>query len=493
MWLAGIGLALTNFVVILDMSITNVSIPHIAGGLAVSPSQGTWTITSYAVAEAITVPLAGWLAGRFGALRTLSWAVLGFGLFSLLCGVARTIELLVVFRIFQGLCGGPIMPMTQTMLVRVFPPDKMNVANALWAMTAVTAPVIGPVAGGVIADNISWPWIFYINLPVVGLSYAIVTTLLRRFETPIRRERVDGIGMVLLVLFVGSLQLVLDLGRENDWFASDMIVSLAVVAAIAFAAFTIWELTDNHPAVDLRVLRHRSLALGLPVMAAGYGSLIAMLVIAPLWLQSVIGYTASTAGQILAFQGILAMVAAPIAANLIQRRDMRIVITIGMMITVATALLRMGWTTDAGYWTFAGAQFLQGAALPMFFIGTMTMAMSDVPQAEFAMAAGLLSFMRTISSAAGAALSTTAWESATRESRAQLVGTMHGVDQLGAQLPLGQDRAGLALAERLVDAQAATIGSISVYGWALIATAASLVLVWSNRRTVAGKGPAPAH
>jgi len=492
MWIAAIGLALTNFVVILDTTITNVSIPHIAGGLAISPSQGTWTITSYAVAEAITVPLSGWLAARFGTLRTLIWAVMGFGLFSLLCGLARTIEVLVVMRILQGLCGGPIMPMTQTMLVRVFPPEKMTLANAVWAMTAVTAPILGPLAGGVIADNLSWPWIFYINLPVVGLSYLIMAATLGRFENATRRERVDVVGMLLLTAFAGSLQLVLDLGREHDWFESSLIVSLAVVAVVTFLAFVVWELTDSHPAVDLRVLRHRSLAVSLPMMAASYSSLLAMLVMVPLWLQSVMGYAGGAAGQAMAMQGILAVVCAPVAAAMMQRFDMRLVISLGLVITIVTALMRFGWTTDGDFWTFASPQLLQGAGLPMIFIGIMTLSMVDVPQAEFAMAAGLLSFVRTVSGAAGAALATTGWDAATRASRAELVGTLHGVEQAAREVPL-TGGGGLALIERLVDAQAATIGSAAVYGVAIIAMVAAMGLVWLMPRAIGTMGSAPGH
>lgn len=492
MWLAAVGLALTNFVVLLDTTITNVTIPHIAGGLAISPSQGTWTITSYAVAEAITVPLSGWLAARFGTLRTLVWAVVGFGLFSLLCGMAQTIELLVVLRIFQGLCGGPIMPMTQTMMVRVFPPEKMSVANALWATTAVTAPILGPLAGGIIADNLDWRWIFYINLPVVAVSYGIMTALLGSFETPKRRERVDAVGIVLLVLFAGSLQLVLDLGREHDWFGSSLIVSLTAIAVVAFVAFVIWELTDSHPVVDLRVLRHRSLAVGLPVMAASYSALMAMLVLVPLWLQSIVGYTGGAAGQAMAMQGVLAVLCAPAAAAMIQRFDMRLVITGGIGISIATATIRMGWTTDASFWTYATPQLLQGAGLPMFFIGIMTLSMVDVPPANFAMAAGLLSFVRTVSGAAGAALATTAWDDATRSSRAEMVGTLHGADQATVLLPQPSGWE-LSLIERLVDAQAATNGSAAVYGWAIVAMACAAGMVWFMPRAVGADLSPAAH
>ena len=321
LWLAAIGLALANFVVILDTTITNVSVPHIAGGLAISPSQGTWTITSYAVAEAITVPLTGWLAARFGTYRTLVVSLVGFAVFSVLCGLARTIELMVVLRVFQGLCGGPLMPLTQTLILRIFPQEKIGTANAIWGVTTISAPILGPIVGGYISDNWSWPWIFYINLPVVLLCLGIIVNLVGRYETPTERARIDTIGLVLLVLFVGCFQLVLDLGREHDWFGSNMIIALAITSFVAFGAFVIWELTDPHPVVDLRVLRHRSLWVGLISMALGFGGMFSTIVLVPLWLQSVIGYSASEAGHAMAFVGVFAMAMAPIAGKAFDRFD----------------------------------------------------------------------------------------------------------------------------------------------------------------------------
>ena len=495
LWLAAVGLALCNFIVILDTTVTNVSVPHIAGGLAVSPSQGTWTITSYAVAEAITVPLSGWLSTRFGTLRTLLVSLTGFGLFSMLCGFARSIELLVMMRIMQGLCGGPMMPMTQTLLLRIFPPQKLGVANALWGVTAISAPIFGPLAGGYISDNWSWPWIFFVNLPVVAACFMIVSTLLRGYETERRAERIDAVGMILLVLFAGSLQLVLDLGRENDWFGSSMIVALAITSAIAFAAFIVWELTDDHPVVDLRVLRRRSLAVGLPVLGLGFASMMGLLVLIPLWLQSVMGYTADEAGRVMALQGVLAVFAAPVVAAMIQRVDLRLLITGGMVWISATAAWRIGWTTDAGFWTFALPQLMQGLGIPFFFITTMTLAMSDVPPREVALAAGLLSFVRTIAGAAGTALATAGWDDATRVARGEMVGTLHGVEQTAAQIQgagLGNG-AGLAIIERMVDGQAATIGTAFVFGVAAVAVVSSGLLVWLLPRRTGAGGPMAAH
>ncbi|MDP3907327.1 DHA2 family efflux MFS transporter permease subunit [Novosphingobium sp.] len=480
LWLAAFGLALANFVVILDTTITNVSVPHIAGGLAISPAQGTWTITSYAVAEAITVPLTGWLAARFGTYRTLIASLTGFALFSVLCGLARTIELLVVLRIFQGLCGGPLMPLTLTLMMRIFPPNKMGTANALWGMTTISAPILGPIVGGYISDNWSWPWIFYINLPIVLICLGLIIKLVARYETSTERVRIDTVGLILLVLFVGCMQLVLDLGREHDWFASPMIVGLAITSFVTFGAFVIWELTDSHPVVDLRVLRHRSLWVGLLSMALGFGGMFAMIVLVPLWMQSVIGYTASEAGHAMAFVGVFAVLMAPVAGKAFDKFDPRILITAGMLWLVMISLLRTQWNTDGTFWDYALPQLLQGFGMPFFFIGLMMFSLSAVPMAEVASAAGLLSFIRTVAGAAGTALSTSIWDSSTRETRAELAGTLNGADGTMAQLQAagmseGQAR---AMIERLVEAQAATVGSNYVFAVSAVALFIAAWLVW---------------
>lgn len=480
LWVAAFGLALANFVVILDTTITNVSVPHIAGGLAISPSQGTWTITSYAVAEAITVPLTGWLAARFGAYRTLVVSLVGFALFSVLCGIARTIELLVVLRVFQGLCGGPLMPLTQTLMLRIFPPEKMGTANALWGVTTISAPILGPIVGGYISDNWSWPWIFYINLPVVVLCLGIIVKLVGRYETATERVRIDAVGLILLVLFVGCFQLVLDLGREHDWFASTMITGLAITAFVTFGAFVIWELTDPHPVVDLRVLRHRSLWVGLIAMALGFGGMFAMIVLVPLWMQSVVGYTASEAGHAMAFVGVFAVAMAPVASKAFDRFDPRILITAGMLWLVMTSLLRSQWNTDGTFWDYAMPQILQGFGMPFFFIGLMMFSLSAVPMSEVASAAGLLSFMRTVAGAAGTALSTSMWDSASREARANLAGSLNGADGAMAQMQAAgmEPEQARGVIERLVEAQAATIGSNHVFLVSAIVLFIAAWLVW---------------
>ena len=254
--LAGMVLAFSNFMVVLDMTVANVSVPHIAGDVGVSSDQGTWVITSYAVAEAICVPLTGWLAQRFGAVRVFLWAMMGFAGFSLLCGLSQTLQMLVVARIGQGLCGGPIMPMSQTLMVRVFPPEKRAMSMGLWAMTVILGPAMGPIVGGMISDNYSWHWIFFINVPIGLVVTFFGYIMLTPVETETRHVPIDKVGLALLVLWIGCLQILLDLGRDRDWFADPKMTALGIISAIGFCVFVIWELTEEHPVVDLRIFRH---------------------------------------------------------------------------------------------------------------------------------------------------------------------------------------------------------------------------------------------
>jgi len=459
------GLALANFVVVLDTSIANVSIPHIAGSLAVSPTQGTWAITSYAVADAISVPLTGWLAARFGSVRWFLVSILGFGFFSFMCGLSSSLTMLIVFRVLQGLSGGPLMPLTQTLLLRIFPRERSAIALTIWAMTTTAAPIFGPILGGYISDDWSWPWIFFINLPLVGFVFFIARRLTACYETPIQKRAIDLVGLGLLVLAVGSFQIMLDTGRENDWFQSGWIVSLAIVAAVAFAAFIIWELTENDPIVALRIFASRGFSVGTSAVSVGYAAFFASLVLTPLWLQQVVGYTATDAGLTVAWVGVGAVACSPIAAQLISRVDVRLTITMGIIWMAGVSLLRAGWTSDATYWDYAFPQMLQGIGMPLFFIGLTSLAMSSVDPRDTASAAGLMSFVRTLSGAVGTAIATTLWDEDSRVAHADLTATLNGGNETLATL----QRAGLSLEqaratiERLVDQQASTVGVLHIY------------------------------
>jgi DHA2 family multidrug resistance protein len=445
LWFAGGLLALSNFVTVLDTTITNVSVPNIAGGLAVSPNQGTWVITSYAVAEAIMVPLSGWLAQRFGAVRLFVAGIVGFGICSALCGLASSLGMLVLFRVMQGVCGGPLMPLSQSLLRRIFPASKQSAALALWSMTTTVAPVAGPLLGGELVDTAGWPWIFYINVPFAFVVGALIWRMLAARETSTLRIPVDFVGLGLLVAWVGALQIMLDKGKDLDWFASSFIVTLALIAVICFAAFLIWELTAEHPIVDLRVFRHRGFAAAAVVMSLAYGSFFSTVVLLPLWMQINLGYTATWAGRAAAFQGFFAIIMSPVVARLTATRDSRVLVTIGMLTFGAISLWRSAFNTDVDFWQIVWPQVAQGFAIPFFFIPLMSVALGSVTPRETTSAAGLLTFMRSTSAAFATSITTTQWEDIAAARRVDLAANLNGA----AGALDGLSRAGSSAAQAL--------------------------------------------
>jgi len=422
LWAAAVVLAAANFIAVLDTTIANVSVPNIAGGLGATTSQGTWVITSYAVAEAITVPLTGWLESRFGAVRVFVIAMALFGAFSALCGVSHSLGMLVFARVCQGLAGGPLMPLSQTLLLRIFPKEKAAAAIGLWSMTTLVAPVLGPILGGYLCDEHSWPWIFYINLPIAFGCAFLAWNMLKRYEQPLLKNPIDKIGLVLLIVWVGSLQIMLDEGKNLDWFSSHEIVALAIVAVIGFAAFIIWEMHDEHPVVDLRVFRHRGFSASVLTISLAFAAFFGANVLTPQWLQSYMGYTATSAGMATAWTGVFAVFVAPIAATLSHRVDARKLVFGGVVWLGIITLYRTIATTDMDYWSVSLPLMLMGLGLPFFFIPLTGLALASVEPREMASAAGLMNFLRTLSGAFATSLITTVWDDQITRNHAELVG-----------------------------------------------------------------------
>lgn len=494
-YVAGFVLALANFVVVLDSTIANVSIPHIAGSLAISPTQGTWVITSYAVADAISVPLTGFLAARFGTVRWFIISLISFAVFSLLCGLSGSLGMLVVFRILQGLSGGPLMPLSQVLLLRVFGKKMSGTALGLWAMTTVCAPIAGPLLGGAISDNLSWPWIFFINIPIIAICVFAVRALVTPFETKQEKLGIDTIGLALLITWVGAFQLMLDNGREKDWFSSPFVLAMAIVAVIGFIAFVIWELTEDNPIVDLRVFRHRGFAVGTGAIALGFGAFYASIVLIPLWLQTVIGYTATEAGRTTAWVGVFAVIMSPIAAALVAKVDLRITVSGGIVWLAVISLMRARWSTESDYWQLAMPQLLQGLGMPFFFVGLTAMSLAAVDPKETTSAAGVMNFLRTLCGAVGTAMATSAWDTASRVSRAEIAPALNGgtatMDNLQTH-GFSMDQARGVL-DRLVEAQAATVGATHVFVYAFAVFMVAGGLVWLAPKATRVADPGAAH
>ncbi len=491
-FLAGVVLALSNFMVVLDLTIANVSIPHISGNLGISLDQGTWIITSYAVAEAICVPLTGWLSQRFGAVRCFILAMVGFGIFSFLCGSSMTLGMLVACRIGQGFCGAPLMPMSQTLLLRVFPPEKRTMAMGIWSMTTLLGPALGPIVGGAISDGMSWHWIFFINIPVGIICSILAFLVLRPVETETRKVPVDFVGLALLVFWIGCLQIMLDIGRNHDWFGDMKIVLLAVGASLGFCVFIIWELTEDHPIVNLRVFANRGFSAGVFTLAFAFGAYFASIVLIPQWLQSSMGYTATDAGIVTAFTAMAAIMTSQIAARMLSWADPRIMVSAGVAWIGIMTLLRTQWNTSADFWTLSLPQILQGFGMSFFMIPLTAVSLSSVTAEEVPAAAGLQNFLRTMAIAVATSLALTVWGDAQSTSRSELVSkiqpdqTMHQLSAMGMTFEQGRQ-----MISNLVEQQAIMLAVNHTF-WltaAVLFFASALVWVSPKPTRMARQGP----
>ncbi len=490
--LGTVALSLATFMNVLDSSIANVSIPAIAGDVGVSPAQGTWVITSFGVANAISVPLTGWLTQRFGAVRLFTTSILLFVLTSWLCGFASSLEMLVVFRVLQGAVAGPMIPLSQTLLLASYPRARAGMALALWGVTTLVAPVVGPLLGGWITDNISWPWIFYINVPVGLIAAAVTWSIYRHRETPRKKLPIDTLGLSLLVVWVGCTQLMLDKGKELDWFASPLILTLAIAAVVALSVFLVWELTDDHPVVDLRLFGKRNFAFGVLSLSVAYALFFGNVVLLPLWLQQFMGYTATNAGMALAPVGIFAIMLTPVVGRKVSDWDPRRMATGAFVVFALVLWMRSRFDTQTDFWHILVPTLIQGAAMAFFFIPLTTITLSDLPPERIPAAAGLSNFVRIMAGAMGVSISTTLWESRAALHHAHLTeGLVQGQGVFGQTLRqlqgLGMSHEqALAQINRLIDQQAFTRAADDIFVGSAYLFLVLIVLIWFTRRPGSG-------
>lgn len=463
------ALATATFMNVLDASIANVSIPAIAGDLAVSPAQGTWIITSFAVSNAISVPLTGWLTQRFGQVRLFMASVMCFVLFSLLCGLATSIESLIFFRVLQGLSAGPTIPLSQTLLLASYPAHMAGTALSWWAMTAMAAPVFGPLLGGWITDNISWPWIFFINIPIGLVAAGLIWAIYRNRDPGPKRVPLDVVGLVLLVVWVGALQILIDTGKELDWFASSQIITLAVISVLGFAVFLAWELTERNPVVDLRLFASRNFVLGTISVSLGYALYFGSIVLLPMWLQQSMGYTAFWAGLAMAPVGLLAVGLSPIVGRLVNRFDPRAISTVGFLMFALVMWMRSLFTSDATFIVIVIPTVLQGIAVATFFMPLQQVIYKGLAPSQMPAAAGLSNFVRITAGGFGTSISTTAWEHRATVHRAQLSESITptnpaAVDWLERATQQGlSELQALAQLERVMEQQAYTLAVADLF------------------------------
>jgi DHA2 family multidrug resistance protein len=413
-------LAAANFMQVLDLTIANVSLPAITGDLGAATSQGAWVITSYAVANAITVPLTGWLSDRYGQARLFATATALFTLASFLCGMSWTLPMLIGARVLQGAMAGFMVPLSQALLLGNYPPEKRGMALSIWGATTTVAPIVGPLLGGWITDNAHWSWIFFINLPIGTIAALGTWQLLKHRETPLRHRPLDRIGLALLVVWVGCLQVMLDKGNELDWFSSNFILILAVIVVVCFSLFLVWELTDQHPIVDLELFRHRNFGMSALALSLAYGLFLGSMVIQSLWLQTQMSYTAQWAGYAMAPVGIFAILLAPLVGRKLQSTDPRRFATAAFIVFALCFFWRAHYTTSADFFTVAAPQFLQGVAVAMFFAPLVSINVGGIAPERMASATGTQNFLRTMCGSFGTSLAIALWTRRESVHRAQL-------------------------------------------------------------------------
>jgi MFS transporter, DHA2 family, multidrug resistance protein len=487
--LVALALAFGTFMQVLDLSIANVAIPTIAGNLGVSSDQGTWVITSFAVSNGICVPLTGWLMQRYGVVKVFVVSVLAFTAASFLCGISWSLPSLVAFRVLQGAVSGPMIPGSQALLLMLFPPERKGTALAIWSITTLVAPVTGPVLGGYISDNWNWPWIFYINLPVGVFAGLVCYRYLKNYDTPTRRLPIDTVGLGLLALWVGSLQVMLDKGKDLDWFNSTPIVVLTLVAAVGFVAWLIWELTERYPVVDLSLFKYRNFSIGTLGYCLGYAVFFGNIVLFPLWLQTQLGYTATWAGLAAAPAGVISIIISPLVGRFVGKSDARWIASLGFLAFAAAYFMRARLTADASFFEFVLPQLVLGIGMGTFFVSLLSILLDGLPPERVPAASGLSNFLRTVASAFATSITTTFWDR--RESLHQthlaesssvfspnLQSAVHGLQSAGINDPIA---AAGTLTQGLVH-QAYLLSSLDYFwisGWV---TLIPLIFLWMARR-----------
>ena len=489
-----IGLSLATFMQVLDTTIANVSLPTIAGNLGVSVNQSTWVITSFAVSMAISLPLTGFLTRRFGEVKLFIWSTLLFSLASFLCGISQSMEMLILFRAIQGAVAGPMYPITQSLMISIYPPAKRSMALALLAMVTVVAPIAGPILGGWITDDYSWPWIFFINVPIGIFASSVVANQMKGRKDVISRPKMDYVGLITLIIGVGALQVVLDKGNDEDWFNSTFIVVTSIVSAISLVVFLIWELTDKEPIVDLRLLRHHNFRTGTIALVLAYAAFFAIGLLVPQWLQRNLGYTATWAGFATAPLGILPVLLTFVVGKYATRFDLRILASCAFIVMGFTCFLRSRFYLDIDFAHVAMVQLLQGLGVALFFMPVTTILLSDLQPHEIAAGGGLATFLRTVGASFSASVTTFLWDHRAIVHHEQLAEHITPYDQATQQTvaQLGDNQHTMAQINQMVTAQAYQISFNEVFHMLGLIFFILVFVIWLARPPFAAKAGAGA-
>lgn len=467
-WMVAPLVALAAFMEVLDISIANVSLQHIAGDLSAGQDESTWILTSYLVTNAIILPISGWLSSHMGRTRFFVMCIVGFSISSLACGLAPTLGSLIFFRAIQGLTGGGLQPGAQAILTDSFPPHQRGMAFALYGMAVVFAPAIGPTLGGWITDQFSWRWVFLLNVPVGIVLTILVTALLEdppaftaaRLEKKRQGATIDYVGFLLLALGLGLLQVVLDKGQEDDWFASSFIFWLSVFSALSLIAFVIWELGQKHPIVELHLLRERNFGMSNILMFLLGFILLGSTVLLPELVQRLFGYTATEAGLVITPGGISIILIMPVIGRLVSSVDSRILITGGLLICSAALFHMASFTLQTDYQTFVWARIYQAIGLSLLFIPINTAAFRFVPPSMSSDAAALINVSRNLGGSFGISLVMTSLSRFDQHHQTVLVGHATPFDPAYRQMMEGMTRLFLSQGHTLSEATGKALASL---------------------------------
>jgi DHA2 family multidrug resistance protein len=409
-WLITASVMIPTLIEILDTSVANVALAHIQGSLSAGQEEVTWVLTSYLVANAVVIPMSAWFAKLFGRKRYLMGSLIVFTLSSVLCGLSTALPEIIVFRIIQGIGGGGLQPMSQAILMETFPPRERGMAMAIFGMGIVLGPVLGPLLGGYLTDRYSWHWIFYINLPIGILALFMIYSFV--FDPPYQErmakgEKVDYIGLALLCLGLGSLQIVLDKGQLEDWFSSDFILALSLISAVSLVLFIFWELLQERPVVDLRIFKNSSFATGNVVMFFGFFAFFGSIVLLPLYLQNLLGYTAFQAGLVLGPAGAITFLILPMVGKATERIDARLLLAVGLFINAYAVYYMSGFSLQIDFPTASVGRVLQGFGMPFFFVSLSYSTMAYVAKEQMNNASAIFNLLRNLGGSFGVAFVTT--------------------------------------------------------------------------------------
>ncbi|TWJ19806.1 DHA2 family efflux MFS transporter permease subunit [Geobacter argillaceus] len=505
-WLITISVMLPTIMEIIDTSVANVALPHMQGSLNAGTDEVAWVLTSYLVSNAVVLPMTGWLSRLFGRKRFLITCIILFTIASFLCGAAPNLETLILFRILQGAAGGALIPISQAIMMETFPPHQRGMAMAIFGIGAMFGPIIGPALGGWITDNMNWRWIFYINLPIgiVAVVMAAYFIFDPQYLKRTGKMSIDYAGLGLLTVGLGALQVVLDKGQQDDWFNSSFIVTCAVVSVISLLLLVRVELRHEHPIVNLRLFKNLSFSAGNLIMFVVGFCLYSSIMLIPLFLQTLMGYSATMAGMVLAPGGVATLITMPFVGAALQRYDGRKIVVMGLLIGAVSMFIMRAFTLEASYWDFVWPRVVLGFGLAMIFVPLTTVTLAVIPREEMGNATGIFNLLRNIGGSVGIAIAATMLARDAQFYQTGLVANVtpysfatqstlnalkHGVMARGVDA-VTADTKSLALLYGMIRRQAGMLAYNHIFWIVGLAFLVVIPLILLLKRTGAGGGPA---